>query len=905
MTRLARLAGLAALMTFALGAHAEDGPLHVPSPDWRDAVIYFAMIDRFDDGDPSNNDQGVGEYDPAQGRTYSGGDLRGLTRRLDYVQGLGATALWITPPVANQWWNPGRGYSGYHGYWASDFSAIDAHYGSKADYVALSRALHGRGMHLVQDVVVNHVGDWIACDAGVDPRDDASVAAHCRVRSDAQGRSAPVQAPLHRNDPQDATHRREALYHFTPEITDYSDRTQELTYALADLDDLNTESPAVRRLLRQAYGDWIRDVGVDAFRVDTAFHVPADFFPDFLHADDAEAPGVARVAADTGRADFLSFGEGFGSDKPFADTQARKLDAYMRVPGGLPSMINFPLYGTLGDVIARGRPTAELQHRIEATMAVHADPWRMPTFIDNHDVDRFLAGAGEPALKQALLAMLALPGIPVIYYGTEQGFDERRRAMFAGGHRSGGRDHFDVDSPLYRHLQRAIALRRDHRVFSRGTPTVLASNAARAGAIAWRMDYDAAADRSAKGPDAGSPDVGIARALVVLNTADGEFLLDGLDTGLPPGTRLQPLFAIDGVPAAHTVDADGRLTLVLPARSGQVWRVDSTSSSGPATSVEPAREQGAPLTLETFETSTPSSRRKPGPIAQPEYVATHTLALTGHAPGRDRIRLVIDGDLANAQSIDVDTSNHWRATVRTDAMTDPVVEHRAVAFDPASGTTSDAHTFKVDLHWELAADIKDPIGDDTGPAGTYTYPTDAGWRDVHPADIERVRAWTAGGALRIEVTLRAISTAWNPNTGFDHVAVTAFLELPDRDGGATVMPHQHATLPDGMRWHRRLRAHGWSNALFAHDGADTDSEGTPTGPAATLTVDRNAGTLTFTLPADALGHPDTLEGARLYVNTWDFDAGYRDLAPEAGATTFGGGDATDPRVMDETGPITL
>ncbi|MBZ4038157.1 alpha-amylase family glycosyl hydrolase [Novilysobacter selenitireducens] len=895
-----RLAGLAALLALASGAHAEDGPLHVPSPDWRDAVIYFAMIDRFDDGDPSNNDQGVGEYDPAQGRTYSGGDLRGLTRRLDYVQGLGATALWITPPVANQWWNPGRGYSGYHGYWASDFSTVDAHYGSKADYVALSRALHGRGMHLVQDVVVNHVGDWIACDADVDPKDDASIAAHCRVRTDAQGRSAPAQAPLERNDPQEPVHRREALYHFTPEIADYSDRTQELTYALADLDDLDTESPAVRRLLRQAYGDWIRDVGVDAFRVDTAFHVPADFFPDFLHAEDVDAPGVVQVARETGRADFLSFGEGFGSGKPFADAQARKLDAYMRVPGGLPSMINFPLYGTLGDVIARGRPTAELQHRIETTMTVHADPWRMPTFIDNHDVDRFLAGASEPALRQALLAMLTLPGIPVIYYGTEQGFDERRRTMFAGGHGSGGRDHFDVEAPLYRYLQRAIALRRDHRVFSRGTPTVLASSAARAGAIAWRMDYDAAADRTGNDPSAGTT-----RALVILNTADSDTLLDGLDTGLPPGTRLQPLFAIDGTPDAHTVDADGRVTLVLPARSGQVWRIDSADSSGPAARIEGSTERAAPLTLEAAEPPTPSSRRKPGPIAPPEPVATQTLALTGHAPGRDRIRLVIDGDLANAQSVDVDDSGDWRATVRTDAMTDPAVEHRAVAFDPISGATSDAHTFKVDLDWQAAADIKDPAGDDTGPTGTYTYPTDAGWRDVHPADIQRVRAWTAGGALRIEVTLRAISTAWNPDRGFDHVAVTAFLELPGRAGGATVIPQQHATLPDGMRWHRRLRAHGWSNALFAHDGADADNEGTPTGPVAALAVDRDARTLTFTLPADALGHPATLEGARLYVTTWDFDAGYRDLAPDAGATTFGGGSTTDPKVMDEAGPITL
>src|SRR3546814_786871 len=137
----------------------------------------------------------------------------------------------------------------------------------------------------------------------------------------------------------------------------------------------------------------------------------------------------------------------------------------MRVPGGLPSMINFPLYGILGDVFARGRPTVELGHRIASMTTLHADPHRMPSFIDNHDVDRFLAGGDTAGLKQALLAMLTLPGIPVIYYGTEQGFSERRASMFAGGVGSGGRDHFDTDAPLYRYLQDAIALRREHRLF--------------------------------------------------------------------------------------------------------------------------------------------------------------------------------------------------------------------------------------------------------------------------------------------------------------------------------------------------------------------------------------------------------------------------------------------------------
>lgn len=857
---------LAALVV-ATPAWAGDGPLHVPSPDWRDAVVYFVMIDRFDDGDPGNNDQGIGEYDPADHRKYSGGDLPGITRRLDYIQGLGATALWITPPVANQWWNPGGGYGGYHGYWASDFSAVDPHYGTLADYQALSRALHGRGMYLVQDVVVNHVADWIRCDRDVDPDDDASIARYCRLRTDAQGRSAPVQPPFDRNDPQNPAHRREAIYHFTPAIADYGDRRQELDYALADLDDLDTENPVVRRALRKAYGMWIREVGVDAFRVDTAFHVPADFFPDFLHADDPQAPGIERVARETGRDDFLSFGEGFGSDKPFEDAQALKLDGYMRVPGGLPSMINFPLYGTLGDVFARGRPTAELRHRIENTLAVHADPWRMPNFIDNHDVDRFLAGASEPALKQALLAMLTLPGIPVIYYGTEQGFSERRKSMFAGGHASGGRDHFDPEAPLYRYLQRAIALRRDHRLFSRGTPTILAANPARAGAIAWRTDHAGDVPES---------------ALVIFNTADTESLLDNLDTGQPPGTRLEPLFAIDGAPDAHLLGTDAPLTLVLPPRSGQVWQAHPPTTPSPARGGRLGRGQPAPLQLHALPAT---------PLAS-------GLEASGTAHGRETIQLVVDGELSRAHAVTVDRAGHWHATLRSDDMVDPTIEHRLVAFDPVTGATSPAQIFRVALDWQPAADIQDPRDDDSGPTGSYSYPTDPGWRDARPADIERLRAWTAGGALRFEVTLPAISSAWNPTNGFDHVAITAFLELPGRDDGASAMPQQHADLPDGMRWHRRLRAHGWSNALFAHEGASATHEGTPASPGAAIAIDAAARTITFTLPAAALGHPDTLTGAKLHVTTWDYDEGYRALAPEAGPHGFGGGPHDGPRVMD-------
>jgi len=93
-------------------------------------------------------------------------------------------------------------------------------------------------------------------------------------------------------------------------------------------------------------------------------------------------------------------------------------------------MLNFPLYGSVSDVMARGHTTQELAERIRQNMQIHSDPHRMPSFLDNHDVDRFLKGGNELALRQSLALIMTLPGIPTLYYGTEQGFKEQRAAMF-------------------------------------------------------------------------------------------------------------------------------------------------------------------------------------------------------------------------------------------------------------------------------------------------------------------------------------------------------------------------------------------------------------------------------------------------------------------------------------------
>ncbi len=838
-----------------------DSQLHVVSPDWRDQVIYFLMIDRFDDGDPSNNDQGAGEFDPTDARRYSGGDLRGVSRRLDYIKALGATAVWITPPVANQWWDGHVGYGGYHGYWAEHFMRVDAHYGSLDDYKALSAALHERDMYLIQDVVVNHTGNFFSYREGWDADDPLRYYA---LNPDSHPVAAPRQWPFSLNDPREPAQREASIYHWTPTIRDFSNHRQEQDFALADLDDLNTENAVVRRVLRESYGYWVREVGVDAFRVDTAFHVPPDYFRDFLFAADAKHPGIKQVARRTGREDFLSFGEGFGTDRAFADEKARKLETYVRSADGTPlldSMIDFPLYGSLADVFARGRPTAELAHRITSRMTLHANPHRMPTFVDNHDVDRFLAAGSEAGLKQALLALMTLPGIPTLYYGTEQGFTQPRRAMFAAGFASGGRDHFDTDASLFKHIQRVIALRREHRLLSRGVPNLLHANAAAAGALVWRMEYQGDS------------------LFVLFNTADSETLLDNLATGLTAGTHLDAIFSIAAEPESMIVGAHGRTNLRLPARAGWVLRASRASDSmeaGPAT---------ASITL----------RQSDEQPSQP-----NSLALEGEAPSGSPFLLVLNGDLANAQSVRPAAEGHWRASIDTASLADAEIEHRLVAWSQDPPAVSSPLLFRSRPEWKLLVEASDPADDDRGPAGRYVYPSDPSWGANRQADLRGARVFGAGGSLRIELDMASVTAGWNPPNGFDHVAFTIFIELPEREDGARVMPLQNTELPDGMRWHYRLRTGGWSNALFAAQDASTAHEGSALSAAAHITVDPAAGRISFTLPASAIGTPGSLSGARILVSTWDYDGRYRDLLPEAGSHAFGGGNGQrDPLQMDE------
>ncbi|HYI42490.1 MAG TPA: alpha-amylase family glycosyl hydrolase, partial [Sphingomicrobium sp.] len=156
---------LALIALQAAPAAAQDYRARLP----QDEVIYFLLPDRFENGDAGNDTGGIGGgrlqhgFDPAHKGFYHGGDLKGLLGRLDYIQGLGATAIWFAPVFKNKpvQGAPGTESSGYHGYWVTDFTQVDPHFGSNADFKAFVDAAHARGMKVYMDIITNHTADVI------------------------------------------------------------------------------------------------------------------------------------------------------------------------------------------------------------------------------------------------------------------------------------------------------------------------------------------------------------------------------------------------------------------------------------------------------------------------------------------------------------------------------------------------------------------------------------------------------------------------------------------------------------------------------------------------------------------------------------------------------------------------
>lgn len=873
-----RLGVLASAIIFALSGcgsdknepNVQNPDRHVASPDWRDQIIYFLMIDRFNDGDASNNNQGAGEYDPSSEKKFSGGDLVGVQQKLDYIAGLGATAVWTTPPVANQWWDPAQNYGGYHGYWARNLQKVDEHFGDLASYQALATGLHKRGMYLIQDVVVNHLGNFFTYKGNYDP------AQPCKgfeliPGALAAGQSLP--APLNLNDCNSAAAQKAAIYHWTPAIADHNNETQQFTYQLSDLDDLNTATPAVRDYLKQSYRYWIDQVGVDAFRVDTVKFVEHDFYNDFFHSQD----GILAKAEETGRHDFLSLGEIFEASTAFHTEGEEKLIAYLgtKEKPELESVLNFPLQATMSQVFAGGKPTAELGFRLRKMMEMYPDPYRLGNFIENHDMARLLAQASQDDLKQSLFTLLTLPGIPVIYQGTEQAFTGYRDAMFSGGYREDGDkvDSFNTSSEMYRFIQTLTTLRHEHKVLSRGDLNVLAEESAGAGAFAYRRHMD--------GSD----------AYVILNTASQTVLLNHMPTGLAAGSRLQVIDALNQNTAQEIVTAeDGTLTLALPAKSALLLLADGTG-------VIPPVDQSMTLTTE---------------LAGKVLSADLPLSGTG-TPGRT-IKLVVDGNLDSATEVTVDSHGDWQATLAIRDFQMGTQNHRLALYEAADGSSLPDIHFQSQLTYpDTPAITLDDSGDAAegsgGPLGSYGLPGDNSFDKVAPQlAIEEAKVFHAGNNVRLSLKMANVTDTWVPTNGFDHVGFSIFIHLPGQADGQTVLPKIRGAMPDGETWHRQVVAFGWQNSLYSSKGANGSQFGEPIAPAPTISVDKVNKTINFDFPSASLGRPDALKGIKFYVTTWDLDglsSTYRPLQAETGPWNFSGGTDQDPLIWDDLPLLTL
>ncbi|MGY5450303.1 alpha-amylase family glycosyl hydrolase [Agarivorans sp. MS3-6] len=844
---------------------------HVSSPEWQDQIIYFLMIDRFNNGDPSLSDQGYGEYDPSSDKKFSGGDLLGVSDKLDYIQQLGATSVWITPPVANQWWDNQQNYGGYHGYWARDFQKVDEHFGNLASYQHLASEVHSRSMYLIQDIVTNHVGNYFTYDKPWEY--DASIPCEgfrLIEKPLADGQTLPF--PLNQNTCQDDG---SGSFHWTPSITDHNDPVQEKNWQLSDLDDLNTSDPAVRAYLKDSYRKWIREVGVDAFRIDTVKFVDHDFWTDFLHADD----GVISQAEQTGRQNFLTFGEVFESSSAYNTEGEQKMLSYLGEGDDkqLGSLLNFPMQTTMTRVFASGQPTDYLRFRIEKMMELFPNPYIMPNFIDNHDMPRFLSQASQADLKQALMTMLSIPGIPVIYQGTEQAMSASRDAMFEGGYRedASSKDSFDSTSEMYLFIQDLAKLRSENPVMTRGDIKVIASDKSGAGVFSFTRHL---ADED---------------VLVVMNTANVPMLLNRLDVEQAEGTVFEQKIQANWLqaPAGLVADGNGEISLELPAKSAVIYFKTATS-----TAVD-TPDLGISLDGDWSDST-----------------VTQDTLITGQAEPNAELQLVVNGNLSTATNIEVDSNGDWSALLSTRHFAIGEQQHRFAIYSPSEQAgLADVH-FTSDLAWSSVPDIAIDDSADVqqgsgGPNGTYSLPEDPSFDKVNSQlAVNQLEVYSVGSNVRLKMVMDKLTDTWLPPNGFDHVGFSIFIDLPEDQGSTqTVLPKINATMPDGT-WNRNAVVFGWQSSIYNAEGADASNWGEAVTPAPKVTVDKENQIIYLDFASEALGRPESLNGIRFYVSTWDLDglsAVYRPLAADAGPWNFSGGDADEAKIWDELPILSL
>lgn len=509
--RLSAAVALALCATLTPAATAAPGAAGPPPPpsdaelaaqparhDLTREQFYFVLPDRFANGSTANDRGGLtGDrlttgYDPGDKSFYQGGDLKGLTERLDYIKGLGTTAIWLAPvfkntPVTERSWGAA---ANYHGYAITDFTRVDPHFGTNEELRELIDAAHAKGMKVMFDILTNHTADTIRYaeqeygyrpegaypyldrqgrpfddDDGVPRVDEDAFAYTPRVAG--EDREAKVPAWL--NDP--------TMYHNRGE-TSFSGESG-LNGDFAGGDDLWTERPEVVRGMAKIYQRWVRDFGIDGFRIDTAKNVNLDFWTQW-------ATALEKYAAEQGHEDFFMFGESYSAEPA--------VNAPYITRGRLDSTLDFPFQAVARVFASRGGAASVLSDVFSQDYRYttgRSNAYEQVTFLGSHDMGRiggFIAqdnpGADDAELlrrdRLAHELMFFSRGNTVVYAGDEQGFtgpagdSEARQPMFAtrvpdyldddriGTDATHAEDAYDTSAPLYRTIAGLSRLTKRH-----------------------------------------------------------------------------------------------------------------------------------------------------------------------------------------------------------------------------------------------------------------------------------------------------------------------------------------------------------------------------------------------------------------------------------------------------------
>jgi glycosidase len=518
--------------------------------DFKKQVIYQIVTDRFFDGDTTNNNpaESSGLFDSTKTnfQLYWGGDFAGIQQKMTYLSGMGVKAIWISPPLDNINVNIPDGNNAptapYHGYSVRDFMRTEEHFGNSTNawtaFDSMVTAAHNAGIKVIVDFTPNHTNP----------------------NSQGENGSLYNNGTLVTTYPTDTN----GYYHHNAGISDFNDRYQLQYLTLEGLADLNQENSFVDNHLKTAMIQ-LQTHGVDAFRIDAV-----------KHATWGWEYSMANTAF-TNKPSFF-FGEWFLTNT----SDPLYHDSYKFANHSGISLLDFSLNTAIRDVFASNNNFSEIDSTLSAEAANFTWANDLVTFIDSHDIARFLSlNNNQNRLNEATAFLLTSRGIPIIYYGDEQ---------FIHNDTSGGGNPFNrlmmssfsTTTSAYSLIHSLSTLRQTNEALAYGSSTQRWINADVY--IYERKFFN---------------DV----ALVAINKSDTTgYAISGLNTSLPAGTYSDYLAAAMGgfgiTVSAGTGGNNPVTNFTLPAHTVSVWQVAPTATGPEVGSIGPTLGQpGVKVTI--------------------------------------------------------------------------------------------------------------------------------------------------------------------------------------------------------------------------------------------------------------------------------------------------------------------